>query len=642
MALIGGNAYIPVAPQTVTIRPLNIGMVTEGVSATLPIGSFQKVRGMDVQPEGLKRLGGWESISTLALTPIIATEKVQDFFVLNLADGSSQGLVVTDRFLYQFDGTLGFTPVPWRKEWEVKAYDGSGTDGIITVDGDEIADSLLAAGDLVLLGTTYWPVKSVSYDSINTETDITLTGKPTTGPSPTDKFFLYKPFATPDGFFTDWTIGRNKAYLVDGITLCVFQYDGLWLSQLEIYDAAGTTRTMYTARTICHYKERLWFGNVVEPESGVTIRPTQRVRWTEVLDWRQSEAGNYADMTYKAGPVRAIRSSDTMLLVFMTDTIYYGVQSNLVGLPYAFYELQTGNISAVGQKAIGSMLGTTIFVGRDDVYVIEYTEAGPKMSRIGSTVAKTMLRGLGNRELTVVKVDPANSRVVVGTSVGGALVDKMWFWNYKTKGWSWDEDVVFQALCGTNYVDQLTMDEFEAATIGETYDSYDGAALAIDSFSKEPTGINLFGFDVNGHIYQYNADGTGNQTYSGGVFRTNSVTGILETQDLDLDRPDDIKSFLELGARMAYLEREAAFSLKLEVSIDRGRSWRSLGRLTFTKDDDEDKLNFRVTAASVRFRITFGNTVDGTNSVQAPWTLEEFTLRVRARTDREAQRGTVR
>ena len=69
MALIGGNAYIPVAPQTVTIRPLNIGMVTEGVSATLPIGSFQKVRGMDVQPEGLKRLGGWKSISTLALTP---------------------------------------------------------------------------------------------------------------------------------------------------------------------------------------------------------------------------------------------------------------------------------------------------------------------------------------------------------------------------------------------------------------------------------------------------------------------------------------------------------------------------------------------------------------------------------------------
>ena len=126
------------------------------------------------------------------------------------------------------------------------------------------------------------------------------------------------------------------------------------------------------------------------------------------------------------------------------------------------------------------------------------------------------------------------------------------------------------------------------------------------------------------------------------MFRTNSVTGILETQDLDLDRPDDIKSFLELGARMAYLERESAYSLKLEVSIDRGRSWRSLGRLTFTKDDDEDKLNYRVTAASVRFRITFGNTVDGTNSVQAPWTLEEFTLRVRARTDREAQRGTVR
>ena len=120
------------------------------------------------------------------------------------------------------------------------------------------------------------------------------------------------------------------------------------------------------------------------------------------------------------------------------------------------------------------------------------------------------------------------------------------------------------------------------------------------------------------------------------------MTGVLETQDLDMDRPDDIKTFLEFGLRMAFQDRSNPFSLKLEVSLDRGRTWRSLGRLTYAVDDDEDKLNFRASASSIRFRITFGSVIDGTNSVQEPWTMEEITLRVRPRTDREAQRGTAR
>ena len=143
----------------------------------------------------------------------------------------------------------------------------------------------------------------------------------------------------------------------------------------------------------------------------------------------------------------------------------------------------------------------------------------------------------------------------------------------------------------------------------------------------------FFAFDENGYLYKFDPS-VSNHSIHG---LTVPVKTSLVTQDLDFERPDDVKTFTELGLRMddQMPDRSAAVSLLIEGSTDRGRTWRTLGTARFAVGDDEDKINFRLTGSAVRFRLTSSDVVE-------PWTLLELTLRARARTDREPQRSTAR
>ena len=238
--------------------------------------------------------------------------------------------------------------------------------------------------------------------------------------------------------------------------------------------------------------------------------------------------------------------------------------------------------------------------------------------------------------MTTVKVDPLESRVVVATSEGGQYLDRLWFWNYKTKGWSFlgadlnTDGFTLQAISGANYVDQLLIDELDGSW---DFDTNPYAGLAFDALLRTSLGVDVFAFDENGYLYKFDPS-VSNHSIHG---LTVPVKTSLVTQDLDFERPDDTKTFTELGLRMddQMPDRSAVVSLLVEGSTDRCRSWRTLGTARFAVGDDEDKINFRLTGSAVRFRLTSSDVVE-------PWTLLEMTLRARARTDREPQRSTAR
>jgi len=354
---------------------------------------------------------------------------------------------------------------------------------------------------------------------------------------------------------------------------------------------------------------------------------------------------SYVDLDYRTGEIQKIFGADTLLLVFTKDTIYYGQQSNLVGLPYAFYQLQTGHVSAVGPKAIATLLGGCIFVGPDDVYYITMTDAGPTIERIGTNVANVMLRSRVdpvNLTKTTVKVDAKNSCVVVG--MGLTDLTKVWVWNYKTKGWSvvsarTDTDgYSLVALASSNYAEQLTVHEFGALeSPAATFDGTAYKTWAMNSFIATVQGVDIFGFSTDGYFYKFSADTTGNAFVPG----AQAIQTELITQDLDFDRPDDNKTFTELSVRLdddfelTTVPRATVITMVVQGSTDYGRTWRSLGQLVFGINDVEDKLCFRLTGTTARFKLT-------SSTVVLPYTILELGLRVKTRTDREAQRGTAR
>lgn len=69
-----------------------------------------------------------------------------------------------------------------------------------------------------------------------------------------------------------------------GVSPCVFRYDGTWLCPIQVQESStDATRTMYGAKYITHFRDRLYFGNVQDRSRNA--KGTSTVRWTEVLGW---------------------------------------------------------------------------------------------------------------------------------------------------------------------------------------------------------------------------------------------------------------------------------------------------------------------------------------------------------------------
>lgn len=649
------DMYMPTSPKSVSIRPLTTGMVTNIPPTSANQTSFRVIDGYDVTERGLKHHGGWNPIwrsgqysaaIPLKFADSNATasrqlhERIEDMFHLWLSDGDTRICIVTNRLLYELDLSSGYTPIYWCRTYGVATYNGSGTDAVLTVDDgpsslNYVLEDLLAAGDWLEYvdgaTTKLFRIKTVA----SSTRTLTLEGKPTNAMTGSSTFKILKPFQAYGSAYVDYVTGRYKAYFVDTYSPMVFQYDGTWLSPLIVKNSSGV-RNLYGARTIAYFKERLYFGNMEETSAGGS-RAAQRVRWTEVLDWTVSKDANYQDLVFRQGPIQKLLGFGDVLVSYMTDAVYYGRQTNLVDLPYAFYLLETAGIAPVGMKAISSFIDGQIFVGQDDIY---YITSGPKIDRIGTAVAESALTQVAELPATRLKVDLINSRVILGIAKTSETLDTMFLWNYKSKGWSQSSAVGFSTISVLSATDQLEIDELGPAW---TIDTSPIAALPISSQIAQMGSLNLFGFTPAGHLLQYN--GLLDRTY----LPTTTAEQILPiyselvTQDFEFDLPDDDKSVLSFSVRVQDLVpgRDQDIIFRLDASTDSTRTWKRLGYLRIKPGDDEDTLNFRVTGSIVAFRLQSGQF--GTPSAVFPsnYEISSYTMRARKRGS-EAQRSTTR
>lgn len=635
MAALGSGQYGQA--EKVVLRPLSIGMASEGSEVLLKPGATTKLIGFDVVEKGLRRLGGFRPIYDTPVPILFGYDQAsedrklgelpEDFFSLTLEDGDTRAIVITNRLIYEFDPSSGFSPVYWKKVFTISTYSVVGGNAQVVMTGNEVADSFLESGDWVLFDTDtdLRRVVSVVYDSGANTTTLTANGAPTATPT---TFKVIKPFKTGN-YRTGWTIGRNAAWFVDGVSPFVFRYDGTWLSGMKVQQSASDpTRTMFGAKTITTYKNRLYFGDVQDGSAG-TLMMHQRIRWSEVLGWGlstdyiESAATNYQDLAGHVGPILRLVGLEELLVAFTTDAIFYGRETSLVGMPYAFVEIQSGGISLVGAAAVCGLLGSIVFVGQDDVYLLGLDQGYPVLSRIGSPVANSIFPIKLPDRVTVVS-DPINSRILVGLStISAEYIDTIWIWNYRTKGWSIEKDLTFRSICGASFADQLRYKDVDPTW---TFGSSPISGLAYSALMAVPGFLNLYAYDTENYLLNYSKDYPNHSIYESGVMTSVAVATEVEFPELDFDMPDLDKTFYSFGVRLRdEAQRTQPLAFTVEGSVNSGRTWKSLGTLRIGAEETESAVHFRLTGSRGKFRLK------GVEGISPPWTILECTIKVRVR-----------
>jgi hypothetical protein len=562
-------------------------------------------------------------------------ERVQEMVNLFRADGSSVGVVITNRALYTVDQTSGYKPVYWKKVYTIVS-----TTANTAVFAGNLSTDLITNGDCLYDGSEYYLISNITYDVGTDKTTILVNRNWIV--APTGSVYFIKPFTTPAEDIISWTIGRNKLYFVDGYTPMVFKFDGEFVSGFIMQDiSTPPSAILWTAKSIVNFKDRLFFLNTVESSPPGQVQ--QRVRWSEVLNWETSAAANYQDLAAKPGVGVSLAANGDIIMAFTEDALYVGEETEDVDIPYAFREVQTGGAVPTGPRAVTPLPNGILFVASDDVYFFTNPKnTGPQLNRVGSAVASSLLNSAVNQRAIIAKTDVLNSRVMILTSTETGQTLALWFWSYKPDAWSSADSVDIRSLSVTDYTQQLHFDDVDPTW---TIENNPYAELPISVLQGQISPLTVYAFDVYGNLLKY--DSTAAQHVlpdGGGVMAAKAIESVLETQDMDFGLPDTDKSVMSLGLRLMDdpdSTRTTTVKFRVEGSTNRGKMWRYLGMLRIDADDDEDAITFRMTGPTIRFRISTGSVSYGTTAACAPWTILELTARIRAR-GIEQQRGTLR
>jgi len=254
-------------------------------------------------------------------------------------------------------------------------------------------------------------------------------------------------------------------------------------------------------------------------------------------------------------------------------------------------------------------MGGHFFVGQDDIYYL-----GPNgIEPIGCPIIRQALKGCDHLEDIQVAVDPLNYRILFGFPQSTEKMEYLWSLDYRSRTWSYDKSSTYM-ISNPIISSIVTWDDLSGTDwddLGTLYPSWNQIRL-----SEVMRSLYL---ELNGTLTKNDPDYVGDWD---GISATTNITGKIVTKDFDFGNPSLNKVVTRFGLK---IEEESSRTLPItflvEVSVNKGRSWKSCGTLTIPVDKDEGYVNFRASGSTIRFRLT-------TNSGVGPYYLGEMNLRV--------------
>lgn len=607
-------------PQNVVMRPLNGGIVRNKPPQNLDVRECVDAKNYIITERGPKRRPGYEPYGSIDLGSNTFT--VADYIHIDLFNfwtsevGSLEQelLLITAGPLYKV-GIAGFEEVPWIYDTGTITVSGVNVTGIGTnfVTGGVYPNYLVRCGG-----------GEARVSEVTDATNIVLEAGGTISDCVSQPYNIQHSFNDDPEYLTDYVVHNSEVIFTDfNSPLVVYKPTEAAGSQLDWYiDSndyridSGNGPEDFVARCVAVFQDRLFVGHTIEATDGLR---RQRIRWSTATNPRDfSESTAYIDLPYTQGGIVRLVPLGNTLVVYFDDAIFMGIPTNNPNLPVAFQKVQTNNIGLVGMKAIASFLEGHFYVGQDDIYLM--TTSGPE--RIGSPVVEDTVRTSKHKERIYVTVDPLHNRVLFGFTKARTVMEELWSFEYKSKGWSYTTFETYMLAYPLSSF-SITWDSLIGFTwssgspIGSTY-------LSWDAMKSNPGSMRLF-IEYDYGLRQLSDKSGVDQIVVDDVITDQAIEAVYETGDFDFNQPDDVKTFLRLSMKVSFdVEPVETVQFSVQGSWNRGRSWRSLGTLKIKENYDEGYVNFLMTSSHVRFRIT-------TTAEIAPFTIEEIVVKARLR-----------
>lgn len=392
-------------------------------------------------------------------------------------------------------------------------------------------------------------------------------------------YSIRRRFNVDNDYLLDYVTVDNKLAIVDH-TRPPYSFDG---TTFGLYDSDVT----YIPAAITYFGSMLWLGNIIE--SGAYYK--NRLRWSSPTDHTSFSDADYLDLDKTKGPgeIKRIISLNRWLVAYCNDEIFIGTPSNLTYLPYSFQPVDTGRIGLIGPRAVASVPNAHVFLGQNDVYTL----SAEGVKGVNCPVIKSMIDNCSDPSRVFVVTDTKNDRVVFGIPESGSFITKIWSWNIKSNGWSY-EDVSATSLSNPGLELKTSWDDLSAIISEDNWDTGMGDFSSWQSIGNTTSTDSLFRTD-DGYIYQLGEKSI--------IDLSSNLTVLLETGDMDLGQPDKNKTFLRFNIRLN--ERPSGPVLfTINYSTDGGYTWVNGGQLSITSSQIEGKVDFIATGSVIRFRCT--------------------------------------
>jgi len=631
----------------IDLRPLGQGIDLERPPHFLEKGFFLNIENMHLKMGSMVRRGSYSNINWGSLPTL--DRKVYGAPLFFAGDGGVQQLLVTKKHLWRIEEDNGSERFSL-----LSAELRDDLTGSAVLLKDDLFEMTFTSGDLndteeVFGGDTVW-LRGKPYEVVAVTSATKLIFRDHDGnfinQSPFTDVAIYKGFR----FTPDWALYAGNFVFTDNSQRTLQVYRGT--GSAVIYNPDPTAEdgvALQEVNTVAYFSDRLWIGGFTE--EGVNER--FRIRWSQLIFDPASgpavfkQAIDFLDLPIGRYPLERLLPLGNLIVAYFKDRIFYGRPTNIIGLPYDFTPLDTGNVGLVGPRAITNWLDAHWFVGQENIYSLSATRA---LEPIGTRIVKeTLFNPEYDLDKTIVTPDPIHERIVFqffNSQTG--LVTDIWSYFYKTSGWSIEKgpsragDIAVRGFFFGRTVSTKTWEDLEEAQEEDSSSWEDtnffrpwSAFEPIDSPEK------TFVLKDDGGVYLYNKDGevdsyvdfpiqqaeeeeaaviSDSMVLSDlfGVKKENPIAIIVESGDFDFGSPNVLKTVTQLSVK---LEEAVGEALLLDVwgTNNRQQQRKKLGVLRIAQGKDEGKIDFRMTGSLFRFEFRSSSRV-------APWALNEIIL----------------
>lgn len=675
--------FQPNSVKPVFVRPLDKGMILDQPSQVLPDGAFLKIKNFIAGTEGLRRRPGSTGVGLGQSFPYV----LSDMIAVWRTDGLQKLIIVTRSNLYVLDLSTGRTEVAWAYSTGTVTISGTSVTGaatawlsgdilpgdiLRTADGEAVIDQVTSDTTIVLksVGTlinrtavsyniqrTFSPGRATEpvFDMLDNHMMIADGKRPLLRYDPLGGTLGYwttdpkkRPYLTAavtystgtvsvaaaslqtlTGSGTTWVtgsswVGKTVEVTVGGVAYldtiaAVASTTSLTLANPGLipvctgatYRILTYSGTAVTPACCCGFMGRAWIGYTWDTVDGEC---RQRIRWSSIQDSSDfSIETNWLDLPFTATPLKRLVPLGEALVAYFGDAVYIGFPTNNPLIPLQFQKVETGGIGLTGSKAVMSWLGVHFFVGQDDVYMLSTNG----IQRIGTPIQKESIKLCQKSEFIRVQADPYRTRILFGFPGAEEYTDRVWSYEYKSKAWSYD-DIQTYMIANPVVTNALSWDGLAGGTwdaLGGTYSTWD----------------NMKSGGATRSIYYEGASKIWQVDDAQGMDRGSIVISPqFETKDYDFELPDVLKIVTGFNVKISCVESgsipagDHPLQIQLEVSTNRGTSWKSIGTLQIPELRDEGWLTFRAKGSTFRFR----GSIVGTPP-QTSYTITEHGMRVR-------------